>query len=254
MPSILHTLPNPEIFLATFCLTACCCCSSTRSNPATNSYHILSCCACCVKQSMTDDLSQRLKWFSLISLTQYDDAREPQTLCAVKQPEHDASDSLNRFRSASACSTVSFASASSWCSNTSNEGAFGSPGSKKSRRKRIRRRRRSSSGSASGVMGLKVIGIGDKVAGYAYDSQLMDHKDPRGQHPECPGRLKKIVTTLKDAGLLSKCLRVPCRNASKQELQSVHTATYISKMRTMERKKDKSVNDLVNFASEVSTN
>lgn len=41
-------------------------------------------------------------------------------------------------------------------------------------------------------------------------------------HPECAGRLETIVSLLQDSGLASQCQEVPCRIATRQEIELVH--------------------------------
>jgi hypothetical protein len=50
---------------------------------------------------------------------------------------------------------------------------------------------------------------------------------PPGLHPERPDRLRAIATHLVAAGLFSRCVRVPAREVTREELCGVHTAEFL---------------------------
>lgn len=65
--------------------------------------------------------------------------------------------------------------------------------------------------------------------GIVYDSCFQQHT-ARYEHPECPARLDAIIQGLKNAGIWDKANRISPRSATMEELQTVHTKSYIDKM------------------------
>jgi hypothetical protein len=57
--------------------------------------------------------------------------------------------------------------------------------------------------------------------GVVFDQRMMLHKGPKS-HPECPQRIESIEAELRKQGLIEKCVLIPCRNATHEEVLSVH--------------------------------
>ncbi len=69
------------------------------------------------------------------------------------------------------------------------------------------------------------------MSGIIYDERMCLHE--RLGHPEKPDRIKAIYNKIKDSGLLSKCVPIPIREATIDELRSVHNNDYIDKISTV---------------------
>ena len=69
--------------------------------------------------------------------------------------------------------------------------------------------------------------------GLVYDELMMKH-EARTEHPECPVRIQRIFSALEEAGLSDRCKRVPAREATREELLSVHGEEYLDAMRKTE--------------------
>lgn len=64
-----------------------------------------------------------------------------------------------------------------------------------------------------------------------FDDQISSlHDDDRfvPEHPERPGRIALVKTTLMNLGLYECCLVIPTRHAKVEELMAVHSRSYIS--------------------------
>ena len=72
--------------------------------------------------------------------------------------------------------------------------------------------------------------------GLVYDEFMMKHCCT-SDHPECPSRIQSIFSALEGEGLVPRCKRVPAREATLEELLSVHDDKHISEMKAT---KDKS--------------
>ncbi len=66
--------------------------------------------------------------------------------------------------------------------------------------------------------------------GLVYDPSMELHEDPKGPHPECPQRIASIYKELERAGLVKRCVSVPIRQVTKQELRAVHEEAYLTEM------------------------
>eukprot|EP01116_Phalansterium_solitarium_P018089 TRINITY_DN4659_c0_g1_i1.p1 TRINITY_DN4659_c0_g1~~TRINITY_DN4659_c0_g1_i1.p1 ORF type:complete len:462 (-),score=74.01 TRINITY_DN4659_c0_g1_i1:168-1553(-) len=64
---------------------------------------------------------------------------------------------------------------------------------------------------------------GDKRTGFVYDDAMKLHSPEPKTHPENPERLSRIHSELTDQGLLDRCLHVPSRTATADELLLAHT-------------------------------
>jgi acetoin utilization deacetylase AcuC-like enzyme len=66
------------------------------------------------------------------------------------------------------------------------------------------------------------------MTGIIYDELMCRHET--SGHPERPERIETIYEQIKNSGLLIKCVEIPIREATRKELESVHTIDYINKM------------------------
>ncbi|HSS44000.1 MAG TPA: histone deacetylase, partial [Thermoanaerobaculia bacterium] len=64
------------------------------------------------------------------------------------------------------------------------------------------------------------------MTGLLYDERFLLHRAPYA-HPEHPGRLEAIRRGLEREGLPERCQRIQSREATKEELASVHTERHI---------------------------
>ena len=64
------------------------------------------------------------------------------------------------------------------------------------------------------------------MTGLVYDARFLRHRAPYS-HPEHPGRLEAIHTGLARADLLNRCRTIEARNATREELASVHTDRHV---------------------------
>jgi acetoin utilization deacetylase AcuC-like enzyme len=62
--------------------------------------------------------------------------------------------------------------------------------------------------------------------GLVYDERFLLHQAPY-EHPEHPGRLSAIWRRCEREGLTGRCLRVAAREATRAEIERVHTASHI---------------------------
>ncbi len=67
------------------------------------------------------------------------------------------------------------------------------------------------------------------MSGLLYDERFLRHRAPYA-HPEHPGRLEAIRARLEKEGLAERCQRVEAREATQEELASVHTEEHIRAM------------------------
>jgi acetoin utilization deacetylase AcuC-like enzyme len=65
------------------------------------------------------------------------------------------------------------------------------------------------------------------TTGLVYDERFLAHRAPY-DHPEHPGRVRAIQARLEADGLAGRCVRVPAREASREELERIHTPAYVS--------------------------
>jgi hypothetical protein len=66
--------------------------------------------------------------------------------------------------------------------------------------------------------------------GLVYDTRMEEHRSSSGYHPEQPTRVRAIFCILEEQGLAQRCVRIPAREATSDELLSVHDANYVQKM------------------------
>jgi len=68
-----------------------------------------------------------------------------------------------------------------------------------------------------------------KQTGLAYDSRMLLHACPWDHHHiECPERLSSIWSRCSELGLVDKCLHIPSREATDDEVQLYHTEHFVS--------------------------
>ncbi|XP_062368108.1 histone deacetylase 6 isoform X2 [Cinclus cinclus] len=64
--------------------------------------------------------------------------------------------------------------------------------------------------------------------GLVYDPRMEEHRNTwDSHHPECPQRLARVLQRLQELGLAQRCLRVPARLASPQQLRACHTRAHV---------------------------
>ena len=64
------------------------------------------------------------------------------------------------------------------------------------------------------------------TTGIVYDERFLLHRAPY-EHPEHPGRLTAIHGRLEEEGLLARCESVPAREATREELERIHTPAHL---------------------------
>ncbi|GAB5363911.1 hypothetical protein AAMO2058_000924000 [Amorphochlora amoebiformis] len=69
------------------------------------------------------------------------------------------------------------------------------------------------------------------LTGVYYDARCLLHQDDEDESVEKPARCSEIWRTLKDAGIIDRCRRIPSRMATKEEICSIHTAPFYRKIR-----------------------
>jgi acetoin utilization deacetylase AcuC-like enzyme len=67
------------------------------------------------------------------------------------------------------------------------------------------------------------------ATGLVYDEFMTKHCD-KGGHPECPERVTSIYQWLQAQGLVSQCSIVPAREATTEELATVHSSKHIERV------------------------
>ncbi len=63
------------------------------------------------------------------------------------------------------------------------------------------------------------------ITGLAYDSTMMLHKHPTGEHPEQPSRIAKIFKLMKTRGCVERMRRVSGRPVLEEEVRLVHSGS-----------------------------
>lgn len=62
-------------------------------------------------------------------------------------------------------------------------------------------------------------------------------------HPECPDRISRIWAQLTEDGLAQRCLHLPARNATEEELVTVHSTEHVQKMMKLRTMSDDELDD-----------
>lgn len=71
--------------------------------------------------------------------------------------------------------------------------------------------------------------------GLLYDASMAQHRNlANPSHPEQPLRIVRIFETLEEEGLAGRCTRVPCRRATREELELKHTREHVQAMLDVE--------------------
>lgn len=78
---------------------------------------------------------------------------------------------------------------------------------------------------------------GDGRVGLVFDDRMCSHANPwDSSHPETPHRIRAIANRLRSAGVFQRCIRVEAREATDDELETVHTKNHITLMRRVSSK------------------
>jgi acetoin utilization deacetylase AcuC-like enzyme len=64
--------------------------------------------------------------------------------------------------------------------------------------------------------------------GLVYDEQMCLHEE--SGHPECPDRIKQTYSAILSQNLIDLCKQIPIREATIDELRSMHTEDHVNKM------------------------
>ncbi|XP_061696179.1 histone deacetylase 6 isoform X2 [Syngnathoides biaculeatus] len=76
--------------------------------------------------------------------------------------------------------------------------------------------------------------------GLVYDERMMEHLNLWDRHhPEQPQRIFKIFSRHQQLGLVERCLRIPARFATEEELAMCHTVAHIQQMKSTSTMKSK---------------
>mmetsp|Transcript_135003 Transcript_135003/g.431315 ORF Transcript_135003/g.431315 Transcript_135003/m.431315 type:complete len:835 (-) Transcript_135003:123-2627(-) len=71
--------------------------------------------------------------------------------------------------------------------------------------------------------------------GLVYDERMTKHYNLLDDgHPERPARIVRIFESLEEAGLADRCVRIPCRAATREELLLKHTEKHVDTMLNIE--------------------
>uniref|UniRef100_A0A672MKQ5 Protein deacetylase HDAC6 n=1 Tax=Sinocyclocheilus grahami TaxID=75366 RepID=A0A672MKQ5_SINGR len=85
------------------------------------------------------------------------------------------------------------------------------------------------------------------ITGLVYDQRMMLHHNMwDGHHPELPQRISRIFCRHEELGLLSRCLRIPARLATEEELALCHSSEHISTIKSTEHMKPRDLHRLGN--------
>uniref|UniRef100_A0A8C1RMS7 Protein deacetylase HDAC6 n=1 Tax=Cyprinus carpio TaxID=7962 RepID=A0A8C1RMS7_CYPCA len=85
------------------------------------------------------------------------------------------------------------------------------------------------------------------ITGLVYDQRMMLHHNMwDGHHPELPQRISRIFCQHEELGLLSRCLRIPARLATEEELALCHSSEHISNIKSTEHMKPRDLHRLGN--------
>nr|XP_023691607.1 histone deacetylase 6 isoform X2 [Paramormyrops kingsleyae] len=91
-------------------------------------------------------------------------------------------------------------------------------------------------------------GLGEmpaQITGLAYDQRMMEHHNMwDSHHPEQPQRISRIFSRHKELGLVSRCLRIPARLATEEELATCHSLEHIAKIKSTEGMKPRDLHRL----------
>uniref|UniRef100_A0A8C2GWZ1 Protein deacetylase HDAC6 n=1 Tax=Cyprinus carpio TaxID=7962 RepID=A0A8C2GWZ1_CYPCA len=89
--------------------------------------------------------------------------------------------------------------------------------------------------------------VSSPITGLVYDQRMMLHHNMwDGHHPELPQRISRIFCRHEELGLLSRCLRIPARLATEEELALCHSSAHISTIKSTEHMKPRDLHRLGN--------
>ncbi|XP_043103725.1 histone deacetylase 6 isoform X2 [Puntigrus tetrazona] len=85
------------------------------------------------------------------------------------------------------------------------------------------------------------------ITGLVYDQRMMLHHNMwDGHHPELPQRISRIFCRHGELGLVSRCLRIPARLATEEELALCHSSEHIGIIKSTEHMKPRDLHRLGN--------
>uniref|UniRef100_A0A9J7ZSF5 Protein deacetylase HDAC6 n=2 Tax=Cyprinus carpio TaxID=7962 RepID=A0A9J7ZSF5_CYPCA len=89
--------------------------------------------------------------------------------------------------------------------------------------------------------------VSSPITGLVYDQRMMLHHNMwDGHHPELPQRISRIFSRHEELGLLSRCLQIPARLATEEELALCHSSAHISTIKSTEHMKPRDLHRLGN--------
>ncbi|XP_016392781.1 histone deacetylase 6-like isoform X1 [Sinocyclocheilus rhinocerous] len=89
--------------------------------------------------------------------------------------------------------------------------------------------------------------VSSPITGLVYDQRMMLHHNMwDGHHPELPQRISRIFCRHEELGLLSRCLQIPARLATEEELALCHSSEHISTIKSTEHMKPRDLHRLGN--------
>jgi histone deacetylase 4/5 len=84
---------------------------------------------------------------------------------------------------------------------------------------------------------LKHLEMAASGVGLVYDSRMCAHENESDRkHPEQPARITSIYQRLTSAGVVARCVKVEAREATNEELSSVHTQNHVELMKAVSSK------------------
>ncbi|XP_061113820.1 histone deacetylase 6 isoform X1 [Conger conger] len=84
-----------------------------------------------------------------------------------------------------------------------------------------------------------------QITGLVYDQRMMEHHNMwDSHHPELPQRISRIFSRHEDLGLVSRCLRIPARLATEEELAMCHSPEHIARIKSTEGMKPRDLHRL----------
>ena len=78
--------------------------------------------------------------------------------------------------------------------------------------------------------------------GFCFDERMLLHRDSKHVHQECPERAMSVYINLVLKEIEKKLIRIPCEEATEEDILRVHTKEYLDKIKSIsENSKDKNV-------------
>ena len=76
--------------------------------------------------------------------------------------------------------------------------------------------------------------------GFCFDERMLLHRDSKHVHQECPERAMSVYINLVLKDIIKKLVRIPCEEATEEDILRVHTKEYLEKIKSIsENSKDK---------------